>query len=194
MTYKFVTDLNENQRLQEVQASLQYRNHKSVTNNQRLLEEYITKDIKFGFALPINKTAVTDILKYLVQPGGLAKQFTLSPDGTRVPQEQLTHNLTFKHTGNNIYVKNQLNLDEYPEMYYRHCLSQVIHFIVALRWRFPDKKIFIAKFDFSAVYCCLTQSTTTAIQSILVSSTIAFVYLCMTFGWRRRKSSSLEFC
>ena len=156
MSYKFTTELDENQRLKEVEASLQYGNHKSATNNLCLFEEYIAKDVKFGFALPIDKTAITDIPKCLVQPGGLAKQFTLSPDGTRVPQERLMHDLTFKHTGTNISVNNWLNLDKYPKMYYGHCLSQVIHFIVALRWQFPKEKIFIAKFNFSAAYRQLT--------------------------------------
>ena len=110
MSYKFTTELDEDQHLKEVEASLQYGNHKSATNNQRLFEEYIAKDVKFGFALPINTTAITDIPKCLVQPGGLAKQFTLSPDGTRVPQERLTQDLTFEHTGKNISVNNQLNL------------------------------------------------------------------------------------
>lgn len=182
ISYKFTTELNEDQHLKEVEASLQYGNHKSATNNRRLFEEYIAKDVKFGFALPINKTAITNIPKCLVQPGGLAKQFTLSPDGTCFPQEHLTHDLIFEHTGTNISVNNRLNLDEYPEMYYGHCLSQVIHLIVALRWRFPKEKIFIAKFDFSAAYRRSTQSATTAVQSILVSSALTFIYLCMTFG------------
>lgn len=73
MSYKFVTELNEDQCLQEVQASLQYGNHKLATNNQSLFDEYIAKDVKFVFALLINKTAVIDIPKFLVQPGGLAK-------------------------------------------------------------------------------------------------------------------------
>lgn len=148
MLYKFVTELDEDQRLKEVEDSLQYGNHKSATNNQRLFEKYIAKDVTFGFALPLDKTANTDIPKCLVQHGGLAKQFALSPGGMCIPQERLTHDLTFEHTGKNISVNNCLNLDKYPEMYYGHCLSQVIHFIVALCWQFPDKKIFIAKFDF----------------------------------------------
>ena len=87
MSYKFTKELDKDQRLKEVEASLQYGNHKSATNNQRLFEKYIAKDVKFGFALPIDKTAILAIPKCLVQPGGLAKQFTLSPDGTRVPQD-----------------------------------------------------------------------------------------------------------
>ena len=152
MAYKFSTALTEHQRLQEVQASLEYRNHKSATNNQALFDTYISKDVKFGFALPIQKDVVVQIPQCLVQPGGLTKQFTLSPDGTQVPQQRLTHDLTFEHIGENISVNNRLDLQEYPEMYYGHCLSQVIHFIVALRWRFPQDKILISKFDFSAAY------------------------------------------
>ena len=53
---------------------------------------------------------------------------------------------------------------------------------MALRWRFPKEKIFIAKFNFSGAYRQLTQSATTAVQSILVSSALAFIYLRMTFG------------
>ena len=51
MSYKFTTELDEDQRLREVVASLQYGNHKSATKNQRLFEEYIAKDVKFGFEI-----------------------------------------------------------------------------------------------------------------------------------------------
>jgi hypothetical protein len=44
-------------------------------------------------------------------------------------------------------------MGQYAEMIYGWCLLHIIHFIVALHLAHLDKRIFLAKYDFSDAYC-----------------------------------------
>jgi hypothetical protein len=49
-----------------------------------------------------------------VEPCGLASQFALNADGSRVPKDRLTHDLSYKITGKNISVNNRVDMSRYP--------------------------------------------------------------------------------
>jgi hypothetical protein len=83
----------------------------------------------------------------MVQPAGLALQFALLQDGSRVPKRRLTQDSSFALTFPEASVNERVDMDTYPEMIYGWGLSRIIHFIVALRLRHPNSKIFIAKYD-----------------------------------------------
>ena len=74
------------------------------------------------------------------------------------------------------------DMDTYLEMVYVFCLFRTIHFIVALRRKFPNKRILISKYDFSNAYRRMAHIASSAIQTILVHSRKAFIYLRLTFG------------
>ena len=67
-------------------------------------------------------------------------------------------------------------------MFYGHCLLRLLHFVVALWHKFPSEQILILKFDLSSAYRQITHSALTAVQSIIVSLNIAYIYLCLAFG------------
>ena len=55
----------------DLSIKLQRGTHQEIgIQNQCLFDKYITNNVTFGVALPINKTAVIDILKCLIQSGG----------------------------------------------------------------------------------------------------------------------------
>ena len=57
-----------------------------------------------------------------------------------------------------------------------------IHFIVALRLRFPDEPILISKYDLSDAYRRMAHEATAAVQTILVQGMIAYIFLRLSFG------------
>ena len=85
-------------------------------------------------------------------------------------------------TVNNASVNDQINMTNYPEMFYGHCLKRVAHLTVALRARAPSTSIMIAKYNYSDVYCRVAHSPEATAQSIVVFEGIAFATLQLTFG------------
>jgi hypothetical protein len=74
-------------------------------------------------------------------------------------------------------------MDLYPEMFYGWCISRIIHFIVALRLRYPDRSIFISKYhDYSDAYRRMAHAGSAATQSITILLAIAYITMRLTFG------------
>jgi hypothetical protein len=113
----------------------------------------------------------------MVQPAGLALQFTLLEDGSRVPKRRHTQDSSFALTFPKASVNERIDMDAYPKMIYGWCLSHIVHFIVALRLRHPTKKIFIAKYDYLDAYRRIAQSASAAAQAIIVVAGIAYIAL-----------------
>ena len=72
-------------------------------------------------------------------------------------------------------------MEAYPEMVYGFCLSRIIHFIVALRGKYPEDRILISKYDFLDAYRRMAHRALLAIQTILVHGARAYIYLVLTF-------------
>jgi hypothetical protein len=182
MNYFFENDISEEQRVQELEANLKRGNHKSATSAPAITEAELLKDVRHGFSLPFPRCLVKKLKGALVQPCGLASQFALKADGSRVLKHRLTHDLSYEITGENVSVNNRVDMSRYPEMIFGWCLPRVIHFIVALRLAYPDSRILIAKYDFSDAYRRITHSAKAASQTIIVLASIAFLALRLSFG------------
>ena len=67
-------------------------------------------------------------------------------------------------------------------MIYGWRLSRVIHYIIALRLKFPDERILISKYDFSDAYRRVAHSATAAAQSVIVFANITYIEFRLSFG------------
>ena len=141
------------------------------------MEEKLERDVKFWFPVPVRASSLRDIAGTMVQACGLTVQHAL--EGIKY---RLTHDLSFLITSEDVSVNSQCDMDAYPETVYGFCLSRTIHFIVALRRKFPDKRILISKYDFSNAYRQMAHKAFSAIQTILVHGKIAYIYLRLIFG------------
>ena len=79
----------------KLDANIKRGNHKSATSRLEDLLSKVKRDVVYGFALPVCKSIVRRIKGAMVQPCGLAAQFTLTASGLRVLKDRLTHNLSF---------------------------------------------------------------------------------------------------
>jgi hypothetical protein len=144
-------------------------NYKSAQENEDDVKRLLQKDVHHGFLLPMNPATVRKLKGSMVQPAGLALQFALLEDGSRVPKHRLAQDSSFAPlTFHKAFVKEQIDMDAYPEMIYGWCLSHIIHFIVALCLCHPTKNIFIAKYDYLDAYRRIAHSALAAVQSIIV--------------------------
>jgi hypothetical protein len=182
MDYKFTTELSEAQRLEELDANVKRGNHKSAEAEPVKVAALLGKDVRHGFSLPVLPSLVYKLAKALVQPCGMVRQFALNALGGRELKERLTQDLSYSITEDSISVNDRIDMSQYADMVYGWCLGRLIHFIVALRLRYPQQRIFISKYDYSDAYRRVAHSARAAVQSIIIFGQIAYIALRLTFG------------
>ena len=182
MDYSVVEDLTPKEQFEELHANLLRGNHKSATSDPETTKSQLHKDVKHGFSMPFPADQVQKLVGAQVQPCGLARQFALQADGSRVLKSRLTHDLSYELTKPNASVNNRIDMEKYPEMVFGWCLPRIIHSVVALREKYPTTRILICKYDFSDAYRRVTHSGKAAAQSILVFDDVAYLALRLSFG------------
>ncbi len=184
MDYRYLEELSDDERLDEMLANLQRGNHKSAQDESAQVAKLLKKDVDHGFAWIIPKELVPLIPKSMVQPLGLAKQWTLNEMGEHIPKYRLTQDLSFtcvKGT-RGMSVNSRIDMSAYPEMIYGWCMSRILHYIIALRLAFPGTPVLIAKYDYSDAYRRVAHSATAVAQTISTCNGYAYVYNRLTFG------------
>jgi hypothetical protein len=68
MDYVFTNELDEGQRILEMEANIIRGNHKSASDHQDHLVQLLDRDVKYGFAMPIPKLSVHKLKGAMVQP------------------------------------------------------------------------------------------------------------------------------
>ena len=182
MQYHYVRELTEPQRKIEVEAQVSRGNHKSANNRLDQVTRLLQKDVSHGFCIPFSPRCVPQVKGGMVQPIGIALQFGLEANGSRVQKERLTHDLSYSITAEDASVNSRLDLGQYPEMTYGWCLPRLLHFIVGLRVEHPNTPIYISKFDYSDAYRRISHHGDAAAQTILVASGVAYLMLRLAFG------------
>ena len=120
--YKVTLDLDDMERMAKLTENILRGNHKSATSRPEDLKERVERDVTYGFALPLPAHIVELIDDAMVQPCGLASQFTLTELGERVLKDRLTHDLSFWITQWEASVNKRIDLEQYPELIYGYCL------------------------------------------------------------------------
>jgi len=181
--YFVQNELSEEERMEEFDAQFERGNHKSASGeNEAIAQSLLENDVKYGFALPIRAEKLRRIKGVHLQPGGMVEQFGLSSDGSRKRKRRLTHDLSFALTNKNISINDRVDMSCYPEMIYGWCFSRIIHYIAALRYWNPGKRIYISKFDYSDAFKRLSQSSRTSAATVVRFGEIAYIFLRMVFG------------
>jgi hypothetical protein len=183
MPYRYSREISEDERETEVLAMLAKGNHKSAQDEPAIVEKLLTKDVVHDLSMVIPIKLVPLIPNAMVQPVGLAKQWTLDEDGNQIIKYLITQDLSYSETSKDfpISINSRIDMDQYPEMVYGWALPQIIHFIVALRLAAPSPAIFISKYDYSDAYRGMAHRALAIAQTITACLAFAFVYFRMTF-------------
>jgi hypothetical protein len=182
MNYRYSEELTEDERATEVSQMTERGNHQSAENEPERVKILLNKDVTHGFSLPVPPDTISSIPGALVQPFGMTVQWTLDDKGSRVPKYRLLQDLSFSLSKENASVNSRVNMAAYNEMIYGWCLSRIIHYVIALRQAHPQKRIFVAKYDYSDAYRRMNHAASAAAQSIAVFGGVAYIALRLTFG------------
>ena len=181
--------LTEETRLHDLKLAKSYGNHKSAKSCATSIMTTLAEEISRGWQLPIPLSAVDQIPGAVLGPIGAAHQHTLDNNGNPHTKERMTHDQTFSFTpGSSVNARTQQK--NLPHLQYGHCLSRIIHYILALRWRFPWAPIFLSKSDYKSAYRKLQTSGITALQSMMATGDltddpnlqVALICLRLSFG------------
>ena len=180
--YFLSRELSEEERTTELEAQLERGNHKSATENEDEINSLLTGDVVHGFVLPFLASSIKRLKGVHLQPGGMVRQMSLKADGSRKMKNRFTHDLSFSITMEDASVNSRIQIERYPDMVYGFCLWRILHYLAALRYRNPRRKIFISKFDYSDAYKRISQSPRTSASTVIRFGEVAYICWRMVFG------------
>jgi hypothetical protein len=180
--YHLAHKLSETEREAEYNAQYDRGNHQSAILDKEQVIRLLGTDVTHGFALPVKADEVHNLLGVHLQPGGIVSQHSIGSDGERKLKKRFTHDLSFSLTLDNASINDRIDMTMYPDMVYGWCFPRILHYLAALRYRNPGRRIFISKYDYSDAYKRISQDAETAAATVIRVDGIAYVCLRMVFG------------
>jgi hypothetical protein len=174
-------DIDEKSRNQKNLEFIARGNHKSAIKHEDTISDILLKDVAQGWMIPFPIKYITDIKDAEVAPIGIAEQWQPNSDGSRSIKYRLTHGQSFE-ASIGISVNGRIKSDVLDQLFYGHCLSRIIHYIVSIRLRFPSVRILGCKTDFKAAYRRITLHGNTAAPCCVMFKNWGLVSLRLTFG------------
>ena len=158
-------DLDDDIRREDVRQAFARGNHKSASKNEEFLEKALEKEILKGWNLILPGDCFEEIPELVLNPMGVATHIGINEDGKFLPKNRVTHDLSFpgKISGESVNSRVQSKFLE-PCMF-SYVFLRVIHYIVALRRKYPHRKIWIRKEDFKSAFRRLHLNAITAFRS-----------------------------
>jgi hypothetical protein len=173
---------DDQQKQKENEALIQLNNHKKAKLLPHIIQASISADVSYGFAFPILINDINNIPGAMVCPLGIAEQYTLKEDGSRVAKNRLTHDQTFEALDESESVNYLIDKQTYPELIYGFCMRRLLYQILSIRTHYPGEAILLSKFDIKLAFRRISYTGDSAFRCISVFENIAYVQLRMTFG------------
>jgi hypothetical protein len=163
-------DIDDSLRKQKNLEFINRGNHKSAIKHADVLSDTLLKEIAHGWMIPFPLNYVNNIKHAEIAPVGIAEQWQPNPDGSRSIKYRLTHDQSFEAS-----VGQSVNKRVIPEaldqLFYGHCLTRLIHYIVSIRLRLPTVRILGCKTDFKAAYRRIALHGDTAARCLIMYKT-----------------------
>jgi hypothetical protein len=158
-------EIEENIRLQDLEAMKKRGNHKSAMIHEDHLAKAFTKEIEKGWNLILPETEANSIPNLELAPMGVADQLGISATGQFVSKLRVTHDLSFAQAVSGQSVNSRVIKEELEPCMFGHTLLRLVHHIVHLRAKYPNKKIWLRKEDFKSAYRRMHLNAKTAFQT-----------------------------
>ena len=143
--------LVKDDRIKDVEEALIFGNHKGAVKQQDLLVKLVTDNVIQKFALPLPLDKIAQIPGVLLAPLNIQAQNTINERGEIIPQNQLTHDQSWKWQSGTS-VNSRVNTDELMPCYFGQALRRLINWVVAAWKLYPNKRILATKLDVKAAY------------------------------------------
>ena len=148
-----------------------------------ILKKLVSKDVKYGYSVPIHLTSVTKIPGLEMAPMNIMAQNTIDELGRVVPKDRLTHDQSWKW-GSGTSVNSHVQRELLQECRYGFCIQRIINWAVAVRRKYLGQRILASKIDYKSAYHRVILNFATALKMAtqLPDKEIAFITLRLTFG------------
>ena len=160
-----VEDIDEETREKDLQAMKSRGNHKSAILHEEHLSTAFEKEVEKGWILLLPDKELDNIPDLELAPMGVANQLGISATGDFVSKLRVTHDLSFPQEVSGESINSRVKQDELEPCMFGHTFLRVIHHIVYLRQKYPNKIIWLRKEDFKSAYRRLHLGAKTAIKS-----------------------------
>ena len=104
----------------------------------------------FSFIIPLEK--VKSLKRIIVAPINIAEQKTVNERGEIIDKKRLTHNQSFCGLVSGTSVNSRIIEERLQGLMYARCLTQILHNIISLRKKYPNRRILLQKIDWRAAY------------------------------------------
>ncbi len=118
--------------------ALEFRNHKGITTQPKLLLKLVSGDVKYGYALSLPLGKIFKIPDVCMAPLNIQLQRTINNLGEIVEKDCLTHNQSFEWTKSGTSVNSQTDTDLLQQCKFGKCLLRLINWAVAARRKYPN--------------------------------------------------------
>jgi hypothetical protein len=139
-------EISKEDRASDLQEALTFGNHKGASSKPDFLKKLISKDVKYGYSLPIPLDSVTKIKGLEMTPMNIMAQNTINEFGRVVPKDRLTHDKSWKW-GSGTSVNSRVQKEFLQETRHGFCIRRIVNWAVAARRQYPNQKILATKID-----------------------------------------------
>jgi hypothetical protein len=160
-----VEAIDKETRQRDLHAMQSRGNHKSALLHEEHLSAAFVKEVEKGWILLLPDKEVNNIPDLELAPMGVADQLGVSASGEFVSKLRITHDLSFPQEFSGESINSRVNQDELEPCMFGHTFLRVIHHIVYLRQKYPNKIIWLRKEDFKSAYRRLHLNAKTALKS-----------------------------
>ncbi len=158
-------ELDEKIRIQDLRCAVARGNHKSASKNEEFLEKAMKKEIMKGWNLILPGDCFEEIPELILNPMGVATHLGINEEGKFLPKNRVTHDLSFLGEISRTSVNSRVKTKNLEPCMFSFVLLRVIHYIVALRRKYPNRKIWLRKEDFKSAFRRLHLNAKTALRS-----------------------------
>lgn len=176
-------DLPEATRLSDLTKMMERGNHPSANDptKSNIIRDNYNKETTQSFMIPILPSAFPKIAHLEMTPLGIAEQPTITADGHIGIKNRSIHDCSFKmHSGHSINDQHIPELLE--ECWYGQCLRRLLHCLHRLRIHYPNKHIFICKYDLDAACRRLHVHPDHAVRASTIVNDLGYLLLRLPFG------------
>ena len=160
-----VRHLDEELRRQDVIAAFTRGNHKSAFHKKCFLENEIVKEVKKGWNILLPGDTYDKLPGLVLSPMGVATHTGICSDGTFVEKDRVTHDLSFPGAASKESVNSRVISTELEPCMFSYVLLRLIHYVVNLRRRHRESRIWLRKEDYKSAFRRIHLSAKTALEA-----------------------------
>ena len=142
-----LAEISEDERMEDLRERLQRGNHKSAKEHDEFLETALKQEVTKGWLLPLPAEKAAHIPTMEMAPLGVAVHQGISADGDYIAKSRVTHDLSFPGAFTNESINSRVMEDRLEPCMFGHMLSRLLHYIISVRERYPNTRIWLRKED-----------------------------------------------